>query len=192
MRHSISTFICFLLMALSQAPYAATDGEALGIQCNGCHGTGGVSSGPSIPSLAGLSLRYFMRTMMNFKKEKRTATIMDRLAQGYDIRELRNLSKYYASLEWSNSKLDFDNNKALSGKKLHDELCEECHEDNGRFQDKEVPRISGQTPDYLYMQLIDYHYGSEAMPQPEKMKERVEKLTLEDLDSLSHFYASGK
>ena len=189
MKKKLNACTLSVLIALSQA--SAADDGPLSQNCNGCHGPNGISSGKSIPSIAGLELRYFMRTMLKFRKGERASTIMDRISKGYTIRELRKISEYYAALEWGNAMTDLDSKKIRSGNKIHDELCEECHENNGRHQDKDIPRISGQSPDYIYLQLLDYHAGMRTMPQPDKMKERLETLKVEDLEALSHFYASG-
>lgn len=178
-------------MVLPHATHAVTDAEMLSLSCNGCHGPNGVSSGLSIPSIAGLDRRYFMRTLMNYKKGERASTIMRRIARGYKVSDLRKISGYFSALEWANTITKLDEQKILRGKKLHDELCEECHSENGRHQDHEIPRISGQVVNYLYLEMLLYQTGHRAMPQPEKMKERLAPLEVEELEALSHFYASG-
>ncbi len=181
------------LMALFpiQNAIASSDAELLSLNCNGCHGPGGVSSGKNIPSIAGLEFRYFMRTMLKFRKKERASTIMDRIARGYQFSELRKISKYFAALEWENARSDLDGEKVRRGHDIHDDWCEECHQNNGRHQDKDIPRISGQQAEYLYLQMLDYQAGLESMPQPDKMKERMKTLETRDIEALSHFYASG-
>jgi len=193
MKKIVSILVLSVTMGLSHAPraVAADAAEVLSLSCNGCHGPEGVSVGESIPSIAGLEFRYFMRTMLKFRKGERASTIMDRIAQGYKVSELRKISKYFAAREWGNTGTELDGDKVRRGREIHDELCEECHEKNGRYQDKDIPRISGQAPDYLYLQMLDYHAGLRLMPQPDKMKERLETLEVEELEALSHFYGSG-
>ena len=195
MKHPMNTLALSLAMAMAlshtSSALAGDNGEVLSLSCNGCHGPDGVSVGESIPSIAGLEFRYFMRTMLKFRKGERASTIMDRITQGYKVSELRRISKYFAAREWGNSRAELDDGKILRGREIHDELCEECHEKNGRHQDKDIPRISGQAPDYLFLQMLDYHAGAERMPQPEKMQERMETLKMEDMEALSHFYGSG-
>ncbi|MFK7845487.1 MAG: cytochrome c [Rhodothermales bacterium] len=171
---------------------AVTDVELIAFECNGCHGTNGVSIGESIPSIAGLEKRFFMRIMMEFKKNERSSTIMDRIAKGYKASVIRRIAGYYSDLEWVNASIAPDSEKVRLGKEIHDELCEECHSENGQHQDHEIPRISGQVRNYLYMQMLTYYLGKENMPQPEKMEERIKKLEIEELDALSHYYASGQ
>ncbi len=191
MKKTVNWLGLTLLLTLPHITNAVTDAEMLSLSCNACHGSNGVSAGSSIPSIAGLEPRYFMRTMLNFKKGERVATIMDRIALGYKVSDLRKMSKYFSSLEWGNTLAKLDGEKVRRGNQIHDELCEECHSENGKFQDHEVPRISGQVVNYLYMQMLDYSTEKEVMPQPDKMKEQLETLNDEDLKALSHFYASG-
>lgn len=170
---------------------AVTDVELKSLGCNGCHGYNGVSSGESIPSISGLEKRYFMRSMLEFKKGERSATVMDRIAKGYTVSDIRKIAEYFSALEWVNTETDQDVQMVQTGKSIHDELCEECHSENGRHQDHEIPRISGQVRNYLYMQMLAYYLGIELLPQPEKMKERIMTLEQDELEALSHFYASG-
>jgi sulfide dehydrogenase cytochrome subunit len=191
MNKSLTTLSLAMALVSAPAAMAADDAEVLSLSCNGCHGPEGVSAGVSIPSIAGLEFRYFLMTMKKFREGERASTIMERIAKGYRVSELRKISKYYAALKWGNTRAGIDAEKVLKGKVIHDELCEECHEKNGRHQDKDIPRISGQSPHYLYIQMLDYHAGLPTMPQPEKMQERIESLKLEELEALSHFYGSG-
>jgi cytochrome subunit of sulfide dehydrogenase len=184
--------LIFIHSAIPGSVNAVTDIELKSFECNGCHGPNGVSSGENIPSIAGLEKRYFMRIMMEFKKGERSATIMDRIAKGYRASDIRKIAEYFSTLEWVNSEHAEDQQLVQAGKKIHDELCEECHSENGQHQDHEIPRISGQVRGYLYMQMLDYYQGNEVLPQPEKMKERIITLKQHELEALSHFYASGK
>ena len=193
MRISLLVGCILFLYSWSQSAFSVSYSETLSQPCNGCHGPDGVSAGKSIPSIAGLDIRYFMRTMLRFKRNERVATIMDRIAQGYEVTELKKISTYFSELEWRNASIrNIDEKERQKGRDIHDELCVECHEDNGRHQDKEIPRISGQSINYLYLQMMDYRDGKENMPQPEKMKERMGSLTNEDLRAVSVFYASGE
>lgn len=187
----LSLIICLSIPHIGNA-VTVSDVELIAFECNGCHGTNGVSRGESIPSIAGLEKRFFMRIMMEFKKNERSSTIMDRIAKGYKASVIRKIAGYYSDLEWVNTNIAPDGEKVRIGKKIHDEYCEECHSENGQHQDHEIPRISGQVRNYLYMQMLTYYLGKENMPQPEKMEERIKKLEIEELVALSHYYASGQ
>ena len=58
-----------------------------------CHGTNGASSG-SIPRIQGRSAGYIEKAMLQFKAGERPATVMNRIAKGYNDEEIKLLSAY--------------------------------------------------------------------------------------------------
>jgi sulfide dehydrogenase cytochrome subunit len=167
---------------------AGPSAEALSLACNGCHGPDGISYGDSIPSIAGQDARYIFLTLKRYKESERKATIMDRIARGYPIYDLRKIADYFAAKPWEGNPLASGANDTSRGEAIHREHCEECHENSGWYQDKDIPRLAGQGASYLYQQLTDYAKGDAAMPQPSKMAERLEGASEEDLWELSQFY----
>ncbi|EIJ33856.1 c-type cytochrome [Thiothrix nivea] len=177
------------------APAAAPDvirtPSMLANTCAGCHGTNGHSAGETMPSLAGLDERYFVKTMQDFKSGARPSTIMGRLARGYSDREVKELADFFANQEWVSAKAEFDPKLAKEGQKIHKENCESCHEQGGAVNgSKETPRIAGQWRAYLNNLLIDLHDIKRSSTQPLKMRQRVQKLSQEEIEALSHYYAS--
>jgi sulfide dehydrogenase cytochrome subunit len=173
---------------LGQWAAAGEYSSALAWNCNGCHGPSGVSQGLMVPSIAGMNARYFFKVMRDFKQQERFSTVMGRISAGYQVRELRIMADYFAAAPWVNAPVESDPDAFLAGQAIHDEQCAECHEDAGRYQDKEIPRLAGQWPDYLLQQMIDYRDDNVKMPQPDKMKRRVADLSLAELAALSSFY----
>ncbi|MEO5377031.1 MAG: c-type cytochrome [Magnetococcus sp. DMHC-6] len=168
--------------------------------CAGCHGTNGVSAGPGMPSIAGMPSAYLQTIMADFKSGKRPSTIMGRIARGYTEEETKRLSDYLSRTTWQNavshpnSKLvtKVDTAKAIRGQQLVNEYkCEKCHEDDGVTQDSEVPRMAGQWLDYLLIKMQDYKNPLVHTLQPIKMQNKIDDLTMEDLESIAHFYASA-
>lgn len=159
--------------------------------CAGCHGTNGYSAGDSMPSLAGLDKRYFYKAMKDFQSDARPSTIMGRIARGYSDNELKALSDFFAAQEWRNAKEKFDPKLADMGKALHMQHCETCHVQGGSVSgNKDTPRIAGQWRVYTYNLLVDLHTIGKSSTQPLKMRKRVQKLSQEELEALSHYYAS--
>lgn len=176
------------VLALGPFVCGAEWSPALSWNCNGCHGPSGVSSGQSIPSIAGLDKRYFFKVMRDLKSNDRESTIMGRIARGYKTAELRRMAEHFSSNDWVDAKATASEEQFLAGQVIHDELCVECHEDAGRYQDKEIPRLAGQWPAYLFYQLLDYQSDQLKMPQPDKMRDRVRELSKNDLEAVSRFY----
>jgi len=164
--------------------------EALSGPCNGCHGTDGISQGDAIPSIAGMNAEYMTEAMVQFKEGRRNATIMNRIAKGYKDYELRKIARYFSSIEWKTVPSIQQETLVARGRELHEQHCAECHEDSGRYQDKDMPRIAGQRHHYLYTQLLLYYQGEEKLPQPSEMAEKLAEIAKGDLPALSAFYST--
>lgn len=160
--------------------------------CTGCHGTDGVSQGAALPSIAGIDRRYLMRVMLEFKQGERPATIMDRIAQGYSDNELRRIAIWFSGQPWRSTDPPTNSDAMTEGERLHQQGCEECHEQRGRFQDRDVPRIAGQGADYLLLQLEVYQNPREKQRQPEKMQQALAQLSGQQLQLLARYYASQR
>jgi sulfide dehydrogenase cytochrome subunit len=96
---------------------------------------------------------------------------MDRIAKGYKEYELRKVARYFSRQPWVRVDTPFELSLVARGRELHKSHCAECHEDFGRYQDQDVPRLAGQRPDYLLIQLEQYFDKQPKMPQPSDMAE---------------------
>ena len=185
-----------LLCLVGHAVVAAAprSGSMLSYTCAGCHGTSGHSAGDVMPSLAGMDKRYLYKSMMDFRSGARPSTIMGRMARGYTEQEIAAIASFFSGQEWRPTPGEVNSKLAAQGKAIHEDQCESCHADGGRKSKDEVPRLAGQWREYLYLQLRDLHdidSGFEGV-QPLKMRRRVQKLSQEELEALSHYYASQK
>lgn len=181
-----------LTVLFAGLPLADTAGaQSLYWACNGCHGPNGISEGQHIPTIAGLNVRYFYATMQAFRKDRRTGSTMGWIAKGYKSDQLQQIALYFGTQPWVGKLEEVDPGLAQRGRALHAEYCEECHEQNGQFQDKDTPPLAGQAKGYLLYQMRDYRVAADQMPQPPLMQERLEKLSDADLIALGEFYASS-
>ena len=158
--------------------------------CAGCHGTFGYSASP-MPIIAGLSEAYFSQVMRQYKNGRRASTIMGRLAKGYTDTEIDDMAAFFASQIWKSPIQEVEPAKVAKGKKIHQEKCEACHKDGGRFQDASTPRIAGQWRRYLEIILQEYSKSDRKMPHY-FMTTITRTLSPRDITALSHFYASEK
>jgi len=130
------------------------------------------------------------RVMLEYKQGKRSATIMNRIAKGYKEYELRKISRYFSRKPWGSFSGTEKTAMLERGRALHRKHCAECHEDFGRHIDQDVPRIAGQTPRYLYMQMALYRDGVENLPQPSEMADKMALLDETDMKALAQLYSS--
>ena len=177
-------------LALLPASSLGRSGEALALPCNGCHGPDGVSSGMSIPSIAGQDAEFMTRVMLEYKEGRRSATIMNRIAKGYKEYELRKIARYFSRKPWRASKGVQEPGLLERGQRVHRQHCAECHEDMGRYQDRDMPRIAGQQPRYLFMQMMLYREGNDNLPQPSEMAEKMALIDDTDIKALAELYAN--
>ena len=97
------TFVTFtgcIGLALSTAASAADMHiQVIAATCMACHGPGGKSLSPDMPSLAGMKQDAFVRTMKAFVSGEREASIMKRHAAGYTEAEIEAMGAYFAGLK---------------------------------------------------------------------------------------------
>jgi sulfide dehydrogenase cytochrome subunit len=95
--------LCILgaFMMLASAAVVAKDlpspsGRTLATTCTGCHGPEGHSAG-AIPSLHGWKEADLLQAMLDFKNDRRPATMMNRHAKGFSDEELAALAREIAA-----------------------------------------------------------------------------------------------
>ena len=158
--------------------------------CAGCHGTNGGSAGPVMPSLAGQSKEAIVVALQKFKSGERPSTIMGRLAKGYSDADFAAMGDYFAGQKIYVTQQTLDPKRVAKGASLQEANCGRCHIEDGKEGKDDTPAMASQWLPYLQMQMALYTAGMRKMP--EKMEEKVKPLSVEDLESLLHFYASVK
>jgi len=165
-------------------------GEMLAGTCFACHGPEGASTGPSIPSIAGLAEEFLDDKMMAYKEGRQFSTVMQRILKGYTKGEIEAMAKYFSRQKYVVNTQQVDPKLAEAGAKVHKKACEKCHEDGGR-SGEEAGVLAGQWAPYLRYMMEDYRTGRSKMLE-KKMAKKVEKLSDADTEALIHFYAGQK
>ncbi len=129
--------------------------------CAACHGLTGVSIVPTQPNLGGQNVRYLYKQLVNFKQGHRINNIMQSQVAPLSQQDLANVAGYYAAQKpWG----AFAGNPAtteaatklfLGGDKMRGVIpCSGCHGPKaGGNAYAAFPRLSGQHPEYLSLQL---------------------------------------
>ena len=206
---------CLLSAAAAQAEAPMASVDMLTGTCVACHGPSGNSVGPAIPSLAGMPAVYFIGAMLSYKHAdpaeaegviaahpeledveifQRNGTIMNRIAPGYSLEEIRAMAAHFETMEPVLPAQDFDKTAAARGGDLHADHCEKCHEDGGRSSADGMVPLAGQWTPYLHYSLDDFHAGLRTMPKKmkSKLKEVYESHGNDGLMDLIHYYASQR
>ena len=215
--HSAALLAAATCMGAAQADVATK--EMLTNTCIACHGPAGVSAGPAIPSLSGMTKNYFAGAMLAYKyddnpeglekalgeleKDKayedaeayeRYGTIMGRIAKGYTLDEIKLMAEVFAGQKPALVSQSFDKTKVEMGEELHEEFCDKCHTDGGMSPEDDVGLLAGQWTPYLHFTLADYLEGQRKMPKKmrTKLRELHEAHGMAGIESLLAFYASAR
>jgi cytochrome subunit of sulfide dehydrogenase len=183
---------CLALVALalgSAQMSQAGDISGLARACDSCHGVNGVSVGPNMPSIGGLSEPYLKNLLLQWKTGERYAATMDRHVKGYSDDELAALAKYYAKLPWVPVVQKADT-KVLAQGKDASERCETCHGvTGGEPDDEDTPMLNGQWAQYMELELLKYRTEAVKMPH-KKMRNNAKKLDEADVANTAKYYAA--
>lgn len=160
--------------------------------CVACHGPNGISKGPSIPTLGGMSEAYVVEMMNGYASGDIPSTIMGRLAKGYNEKEIEQMGKYFASLEYVPVAQKSDAAKAAQGAKLHEKYCEKCHAESGTEAEDDSGFLKGQWKPYIAAQLMDYR--SKDRTATKKMMKKLKALDKKHgdagIEALIEYYSS--
>ena len=127
----------------------AAAGEPLSAVCGGCHGSHGVSTDASTPSLAGQDARYLVDAIKAYRTTRKRES-MRLYVTGLSVKDIQNIAAFY-SVQKSRA---VERGQTLV-KDLTDK-CERCHAAEADTPGMVVPKIRGQDRDYLIMALRAY------------------------------------
>jgi cytochrome c553 len=152
-----------LLCAVAAVPASAYDAEAgkqKATACAVCHGPGGNSTQPAVPSLAGQWNDYVVLALYQFRAKHRPSPVMDPQAAPLKDDDLGNLAAYYSTQpKWQPIRQPGAEAAEKGPALAHDKRCMQCHTQTLAGQDS-VPRIAGQHIDYLTEQLKAFRAGN--------------------------------
>lgn len=194
-----SVFCAFsgALLLFSAGGMAAVDTQ----ECNDCHGKDGISSEPTIPSIAGISEislqdqlfayldgRHSNKVNYISGDTSRPATDMSAVVADMSEEQVEELAAHYSAFAFVPAKQPFDANQATLGEKLHLKSCEKCHSEGGSLLDDDASILAGQWRPYLRVAMDEYIDGKREGESG--MVKVLKVLKPEQLDALSHYYAS--
>lgn len=170
-------------------PAHAADIATIARACNNCHGTGGVSVGHSMPSIAGQSEEYLKNVMLQWKRGERASANMTRLIAGYTDEEIAGLARYFAQQKWTPVVQQASADVLKRGKEVT-ERCETCHgATGGQPDDKDTPMLAGQWAKYLELELMKYRDENFKMTH-QKMIKNARKMEAGDVEIAARYYGA--
>ena len=147
--------ICALLLCRTAWTHDSEAGRQKADKaCALCHGKGGVSQQPSVPSLAGQRDRYIILALYQFRAGNRPSAQMAQFAASLSDDDIGDLVAYYSGLRpWRPTRKTSVEAASAGPALAQHKNCVPCHGGPGLSGQEHVPRIAGQRIDYLTAQL---------------------------------------
>ena len=95
---ALAAFVATLLAAGIAAAQDGPSGQAMAQNCYVCHGPDGRSA-EGMPALMRGQKEFVVRQMVEFKTDRRPATIMNRVAKSYSDEQIASIADYLAGLK---------------------------------------------------------------------------------------------
>ncbi len=207
------TRVLLLSLGMAQTPalFAAGDakaGEALAATCMACHGSGGNSTAPNFPKLAGQGEKYLIKQMKEIKTGVRVVPEMAGILANSSDADMANLAAYFSAQtqQLSGSKaltVQVNSGEKVDALKLGAKVfragnastgvpaCTGCHSPkaNGNAP-AGYPRLGGQHAAYLEKQLKDFRAGNRTNDGEAKpMRQAAAQLSDAEITALANFIA---
>jgi DmsE family decaheme c-type cytochrome len=126
------------------------------VGCAACHGDGGITTRPGIPSLVGLDAQYLVTAMKAYVSGQRKHAMMKALLSGLGDAEISNIAFYYARQPAARAETPLVGKPSQSGTAA----CAACHGENGIAVSPAFPNLAGQDSQYLADAMRAYKIGA--------------------------------
>jgi cytochrome c553 len=165
-------------------------GATLALRCTMCHGARGLSQAGT-PNLAGQYPVTIYKELVDFKTGARASSVMAPLATDLTDADMRDLAAYYAYLPRvtsSGSAAGEPPRIVAGGAPLRGIApCGACH---GEVDSKaSAAWLEGQPTVYLHGQLEAFSTGARHNDIGEQMRNVARRMTADEIDAASRFYA---
>ncbi len=178
-------------LALASAVSAAADpkaGESKAAVCFACHGQGGNSANPAVPSIAGQPAQFISTSLYMFREGNRKDAQMSPIAANLSNTEMNDLAAYFSAQKPSPSGHRPSAENAQAGPGLAQKFkCTQCHGARMLGQ-QHIPRLAGQQFEYLRAQLRGFKAGTR-IDLDAKMSESAQVLSDKDIEILVDYLA---
>ena len=157
--------------------------------CIVCHGPGGNSTDPDMPSLAGQPAQFISLQLFLFRQGNRRDPQMSPLASSLSNADMNELAAYFSSQKPAAPSHQSAPENAAAGRRLAEQHhCVQCH-GPALLGLQHIPRLAGQQLAYLRTQLRGFKAKTRA-DFDGNMTAAVELLSEKDIEVLAD-YLSG-
>ena len=159
--------------------------------CAACHGEGGNSTNPAVPSLAGQPAQFISTALFMFREGNRKDEQMTLMAKPLKNAEMNELAAYFAAQKPAPPRHQSKPENVAAGPGLTKKFnCSQCHGPQLLGQ-QHIPRIAGQQYEYLKTQLRGFRAQKRADIDG-NMTSAAQALTEQDIEALADYLAGIK
>jgi cytochrome c553 len=166
------------------APDPVQAGKTAAAGCAGCHGDGGISKTPGMPSLVGLDPKYLIAAMKAYKSGQRKNDMMKSMLVSVTDASMNNIALYFALQKSARAQTPAAGDKAAGATAAAG--CAGCHGAEGVSENPATPSLAGQDAAYLASALQAYKQGARS---DETMKGLAASLDDGAVKNVAAFYA---
>ena len=154
--------------------------------CESCHGPGGNSATPNLPSIAAQPVTFLENQLVYFREGLRPAPVMQGIAKDLTDADISAVAKHFNAQKAKVEGGPQDPALMERGRQLAAKLhCGQCH--MPQFQGQgQMARLAGQREDYLMDALGGYRDGRRSAADT-TMTEVLIGTSDADLKALAHF-----
>lgn len=157
--------------------------------CVACHGPGGISENPVMPSIAAQPKQFLVTQLVMFREGSRKDPLMSPVAANLTNTDINDLAEYLSTQPPAPSSRRTDATTVAAGKRLTEQYhCVSCHGPTLVGQ-QHIPRLAGQHRQYLLTQLKGFKAGTR-FDMDGNMSAAVQSLPDADAEILAD-YLSG-
>lgn len=165
-------------------------------KCDRCHGALGVSDDTDTPHLAAQNPVYLLKQLKDYKSRTRDDKNMYKRTKKLTEQQMADVSLWYekqslpeitplADQELKTPQVVSKGDPARSIPP-----CELCHGKDGKNTAGGIPKLAGQTADYLISTMEYFSDGSRNNDQGGAVQTIIKKLSDVEIEALAHYYAA--
>ena len=156
--------------------------------CSACHGDGGNSVNPAVPSIAQQPAQFISTALFMFREGNRKDDQMTPMAKPLKNAEMNELAAYFAAQKAAPPKHQSKPESVETGAALAKKYnCSQCHGPRLLGQ-QHIPRIAGQHYEYLRAQLKAFKAQTRADIDG-NMTAAIQAVPVADLETLADYLA---
>ena len=181
--------VLWLAAAAAPAHAGLEEGRVKAQVCVACHGAGGNSQLPTIPSLAGQPRQFIVTALFMFREGRRVSEQMAPFVDKLSNADLNDLAQYFSAQKLTPPTRTSNADAVAKGRAVTEKNnCVACHTATLVGQ-QHIPRLAGQHKDYLLAQLKGFKAATRA-DYDGTMTSAAQGLTAEELEPLADYLST--